>query len=316
VLDEVAELAGKMTVEENSRTSLAVGLAAAHIAPHDAAKADALLEKLKTFSDYNRFLAASAARVARTDLARAVRMLDGFKADNSSYPSLARVRVALAVAESNPDEAVKMVAGIRDVRHRVGGYFGLAARIAKTDKLRAHKLIDTAFDALERDQDALRSWSSFGGRAGLAATGAVRAAEVGHPDVAHLVARCLAMRSNRDAWSAEDRENQAVNLAATLAQVDPATARHLLATVAPPDEFVRRAVSQRRDWLFALALADPVRGKELADKLIARAKDARGGRNGLSETGLVELGSILTAKDRARELGGYGNTFRDIEERD
>jgi hypothetical protein len=55
---------------------------------------------------------------------------------------------------------------------------------------------------------------------------------------------------------------------------------------------------------------------KLADKLIERAKNTRGGRNGLSETGLVELGSILTADDRLTMLRVYGSLPREIDDHD
>jgi hypothetical protein len=227
------------------------------------------------------------------------------------------VRVAYAIAASQPDAAVRLIGGVKEGPYRVQGYFGLAARFAKTDKTRANKMIDAAFDLLDRDAESFRGWSGSGGRAGLAAVGAVRAAEIGYPDVPHLVARCLALRpTGQDAFSPDTREDTAVNVAAVLALIDPATARQLLGTVAAPEDYVERAMSKRRDWLFALALADPDRAKGLADRLIELAKASRGERNGLSETGLVELGLILTAADRLKELTQFGSLLREIGEDD
>ena len=178
------------------------------------------------------------------------------------------------------------------------------------------KLIDTAFDLLDSNPEAFRSWGNYGGRAGFAIVGAVRAKEIGHPDVPQLVARCLAMGPAQDAWSPNDREQRIVNFAAVLALIDPPTARQVLATLGSPEELVQRGVTQSRDWLFALALADPERATQLADRLIQRAKEDRGGQNGLSATGLVELGTILTAKDRLRELARYGSLPREIDKDD
>ena len=115
------------------------------------------------------------------------------------------------------------------------------------------------------------------------------AKEIGHPDLGSLVARTLALRPPRQYQSSpEERWKQLVNVAVVLALVDPAAARPVLAGVAPPDEFAARAAEQSRDWLFALALADPPRAALLVDKLIERAKTNHGGGNGLSKTGLVD----------------------------
>jgi uncharacterized GH25 family protein len=317
VLAEAAELAAKLAPDDRGRNTLAVGLVAARLAPYDWPKAEAILNSIKDASEFNRFLSASAARLAASDLPKAKQLLDQFKPGNSFYPSEARVRVALAVAKEKPDEAVKLIDGVKEGAYRFRGYLQLAALFAPDDKPRAIRTIDIAFDLLDRDAETFRSWSGYGGRAGFAAVGAVRAREIGYPDVAGLVARTLAMRPTaEDAWSADDRENNLVNIAAALALVDPATARRLLAGVAPPEEFLARATSQRRDWLFALALADPERAIKLADKLIERAKTARQGGNALSATGLVELCSILTAPDRLKELSSYGNLPREIGESD
>ncbi len=313
VLLEAAELAGKLGPDERGRNALAVGLVASRLAPYDWAKAEKLLNSLKDPSDYNRFLASTIARLAPTDYAKAKQLLDRFKPENSSYPQHARLRVAFAIAKTKPDEAVQLVESVKEGPYRFLGYLGLAAVLGPTDKPRAAKLIDTAFDLLDRDPEAFRSWGNFGGRAALAAMGTVRAKEIGYPDVAGLVARTLALRpTGQDAHSPDHRAEVLVNIAAVLSLVDPATARHVLAGIAPPEEFVTRAVAQRRDWLFALALADPGRAVSLADKLIDRAKNARGGRNALSETGLVELCSILIAADPLKELSSYGNLPREI----
>src|SRR5262249_11015410 len=144
--------------------------------------------------DYNRFLSASAARIAVTDLDRAKKLFDLFKPDNTFYPQEARLRVAFAIAKEKPDAALELVQSVKEAHHRCLGMIQLAVLFAPTDKPRAVKTIDAAFDSLDRDAEAHRSWSSSGGRAGLAAVATVRAKEIGHPDVASLVARTLSLR--------------------------------------------------------------------------------------------------------------------------
>jgi hypothetical protein len=314
VIAEAAELAAKLAADERSLNSLAIGLCAAHLAPYDEKKADALLNALTSADDFNRFLSAMAARVARTDLDRAKKLLGRFKPGRTFYAAEARLRVAFAIATAKPDEALALVNGVTEQHFRARGLIQLAVLFAPTDKPRAVKTIDAVFELFDREAEQFRSWSNFGGAAALAALATVRAKDIGHPDVAALVARTLALRSpGVDAWSPNNRLNQTVNLAAVLALVDPVTARHLLAGVAPLEAYAERALAQSRDWLFALALADPERAVGLADKLIARAKTEREGRNALSNTGLVELGSILTARDVLRELTRFGQLPREIE---
>ncbi len=127
--------------------------------------------------------------------------------------------------------------------------------------------------------------------------------------MAGLVARALAVRPTAwDAWSVDGWHDPLVNTAAALALIDPATARWVLAGVAPPAEYADKALTQNRGWPLAPALADPARAVPLVDKLLAKA-NARpaGGGNSPSGTELVELGSVLTAADRPKELESYGN---------
>jgi hypothetical protein len=304
VIAEAVELAANLTPDENGRNSMTIGMVAARLAPHDGTKAESLLNSLPS-GDYNRFLCATVGRLALDDLDRAKGLLDKFKQDGGSYPRIARIRIALAIAKQKPDTAVELVNGITDAPDRVQGLVRLAEVFAETDKPRAVKAIDAAFDLMERDPEGFRSWSNFAGRAGFAVVVAAQAKQIGHPDLTSLVARALAMRGAGREESPERLNNQRVNLATGLALVDPAAARHLLAAVAPPDEFVTMALSNQRDWTFALALADPERAKTIVDKRIEKAK--AGGRNVLSFGGLSELGRILTTQNRLDELGMWGS---------
>jgi protocatechuate 3,4-dioxygenase beta subunit len=306
ILYEAAELAAKLTSDENGRNGMNVGMVAARLAPHDLPKAEELLSILKAPGDYNRFLSATAARLAPTDFARAKGLLDKFKPENGSYPRIARLQVAIAVAAKKPDEALELVNGINDMPDRVQGLVRLAVAFVKTDKPRAMKTIDATFDLMERNPEAFNSWSNFGGRGGFVVLTAAHAAQIGHPDAVTLTARALSLRTGDDPYSPESRNEHIVNFAAVLALSDPAAARHVLAGIAPPDEFVNKALSSRRDWLFALALADPERAVQLVDKLIDRAVAGRG-QSALSGSGLSELSIILLADDKLKELAGWAS---------
>ena len=76
-------------------------------------------------------------------------------------------------------------------------------------------------------------------------------------------------------------------------------------------------MSQRRDWLFALALADPERATKLADKLIERAKSARGGRNAplRNRAGRTRLDPHRRGP-ASKSWRSYGNLPREIDNDD
>lgn len=225
--------------------------------------------------------------------------------------------VAFRIARNHPDEAVALVVGTSKAAFRVKGLLGLAGRFASIDRKRAIRMVDQAFDELEKDGDPFRSWSGYGAAAGLAALAVYKANEIGHPELATLVARALALRpSGRDNWSPEDRPRQLVKFALVLALTDPAAARQVLAGIAAPEQFLKRAVHERRAWLFVLALADPARAVSLVDRQLEGLENFKGGGNALGQTGLVELSSILTARNRLEAVGGYGSVFREIREED
>lgn len=317
VVREAAELSEKLSAGGRDRDSMARGMAAARLAPFDGPRANALLAALKDPTEYNRFLASAAAQVAAVDPARAKEMLGHFRPDNTYYRQEARLLVAYEIVGERPDEAAELVAGVDFAPYRVLGLVRLAVLTAPRDRARAARLIDRAVGLLDSDPDGFRSWSNFGGRAGLAVVAAVRGNQIGHPDAAGLVAHVLALRpTGQEAIGTNDREDRLVNVAAALALVDPTTARRVLAGVAPPDRIVDKALSRKRDWVFAMALADPERACELVDRLFERAAADRGPGPALQSSGVLELARILTAADRYEELSTFGSLSREIRVQD
>jgi hypothetical protein len=195
------------------------------------------------------------------------------------------------------------------------GLVRLAGLVARKDKPRAVRLIDAAMALLEANAEPFRSSTYFGGRAGYALLAVHKGKAIGHPDLAGLVARALAVRLTvGDTFdSPETRADTLVSFAAGLALVDPATARQVLAGVTPPERFAERALTRQREWLFALALADPDRARGLVDAIFEKAAKG-GGQQSLSRHGILEIGSILTAADPYQELAGYGNLMREYRE--
>jgi uncharacterized GH25 family protein len=308
VLAEAADWAEKLVID--GLPGLARGMVAARLAPVDWPRAKKLLDAFKDPYDYNRYLCGAAARIAETDLVHAQLLLAGFRPGNAFSAREAPVLVAFRIAPKHPDQAVALVEKATDPAFRVKGLFQLAGQIAATDKKRAVKLIDRAFAELEKDAEAFHAWTNFGGRCALAALTVYRAKEIAYPDVSTLVARTLAMRPTE----ADGRERHLLQCAGLLALTDPAIARHVLAGIAPPDEFVERAASESRDWLFILALADPKRAIVLVDRLISDLE--KSDRRTLSRTALVELGSILTAADRLETFSGFAMAPREVSDED
>ena len=304
VLTEAAELVLQLAKDE--RNNYYRGLVAAEMVVHDEAAAHKLIDGVADASQYNRALCMFIDRLAEVDPKRAEGLLAKLRPTNSSYPSTARLALGFRLAASDPDWAERVINSIPNATYRVMGLARLATKVKDRD--RAWKLIDQAFGIIEAGSDDLRSWSNFGGEAAIAAVVAVRARQVEHPDVAGLVGRALAQRPPQRTWtSRQEREQQLVSLATVLAFADPPTARAVLAGIGTPAEFTAKAAGERRDWLFAAAVADPEGAKAVVDSVWKAAK-ARRDDQALSRTGLIELTSILTEPgDRMMNLARYGS---------
>ena len=317
ILREAGNLAAKLPADGRDMNAFSRGHAAARLAPVDWPAAKALLDALKDHNEFNRHLDAAADQVARTDPTRAEKVLSQFRPANDNSVFLARIHIAAWWARTDPERAVRLVGGIPNASFRFYGYIRLASLAAASDRPRAIRLIDLAVELLDSQPSDFLSWSNYGGAAGFALLAAVRGREVGHPDVAGLVARVLALRPTvRDQFdSVENRENVLVQLAAGLALVDPAAARQVLAGVAPPDKYVEKTYAKRRDWRFALALADPDRAVGMVDGVFARAKTGEDrAAGGLSSYGLAEVCITLGAADQYDDLARWVSLIREVRE--
>ena len=315
LLAEAADLAEKLDFAGQTRATMYAGMVAARLAPYDWPRAEAMLDRFTVAGEYNRWLAGACVRVAPADFPKAKELLGRFKPDSSNAPDNAKIKVALAAARTRPDDAEALVAGLADPGTRMRGHAELAGRFGRADAARAVRQVDLAFAVIEGGGDGLSRWSSFGGRSTFAAAAAVRGARAGHPDVADLVARALAVRpTTRDAYSDSGRADTQVKTAAALALIDPESARRVLAGAAPPGRYAEAAAGKDRDWLFALALADPGRAIALVDTLLDRAKARpdEGGGDAISATGVVELAAILVGADQLKELGQWGTLWREL----
>ena len=305
LISEAYTLAEKLPAEGQTRDTLAIGMTAATLAPHDWTKAKTLLDRLADPGEFNRFLAAALPRIAKDDPDKAIEMLELFKPSNTFYPDDSRVILAAEIIEKDFNRAVKLVDDAQHPRTRLRGYLYLANIVAK-DQTKAFLLLEKAIELLFNND--IPGW-----RASYAMEHApmvlVTAKKLDYPNLSSLVTRIISARAPGEEYydGADQRTESIVNLAAGIALVDPEMGRQLLSTIAPMDKFVELALTKDRDWLFALALCDPTRAKSLVDRLLARAEKNPGQRGGLSDTGLSELSSLLTAKDRYQDLAMWAN---------
>lgn len=315
LIREAAGQAAKLSPDGRDEQAEARGMVAARLAPFDWPAAKALLDPLKESNLYNRHLCSAADKVARTDVPAAKKLFDLFRPDNSFAPYYARLSVAYRAVAADPDEAERIVNSVAEGNFRFQGLVRLAGLVAAKDKPRAVRLIDTAMAILEMNPQSFQSMTYFGGRAGCALLAVHKGKAIGHPDLAGLVAKALAVRQTLgDAMSSpETLAEQTVSFAAGLALVDPASARQVLAGVAPPDRYAELALTQPREWTIALALADPGRARGLIDAVFEKAA-ADGDQQSLSRHGILEIGSILTAADPYQELAGYAQLIREYRE--
>jgi RNA polymerase sigma factor (sigma-70 family) len=302
---EAADLIGKLPADE--RHSYYRGHVAGALAAFDEPAALKLAEPIADPDTYNRALGHIIDRLARTDPKRAEALFGKFRPGRGFAHCEARLWVGLRLVASDPDRAVIVVEGIPEARYRVLGLARLATSVK--DRARAWELIDRAMAEIEQKPTEFQSWSNSGGAAAAAGLICAWAREVGHPDLAALVGRAVALRSPVRTWTSPDeRHQELVSLASMLAFADPATARAVLAGIAPPAGFARRAPGERRDWLFAAALADPAGAKAVVDAIWSAAKARRAGGEAVSNTGLIELTSILTDPDgRLAVLAQYAS---------
>ncbi len=316
LIEEAKALSEKLPADGRDQNSLAIGSAAVSLALNDWPRAKATIESLKDASERDRYFGAVAVRFATTDLPKAKEVLKLMGPSGFFYLEESTVRMALRLARTNPDEAVRLVDQIAAPAFRVHGYVQVARELVTVDKPLAIALIDKAMKLVQTKPAELDSWAGVGGVSGFALYVALSGKRIGHPDVAGLTARALSLRTNGERHSGADELKQLrVKLACGYALLDPAIGKQLLAGVATPDEYLKRAVTERRDWLFALALCDPERASVLVDKRMAW-QNSDSNRSGRALDGMNELSRILTANDRLAEIFNWQVLVTDVRDSD
>ena len=184
----------------------------------------------------------------------------------------------------------------------------IVAVAGKGDEALARSLIDRALNRFLDHPEEFLSWTHMGGGgSGLAAWVAYQARLAGYADMESVVGRVLACRVNTLRDSPRHVAEMHAKTAMTLALTDPVTAKWLLDRAAPSGQPVPGELVNRREWLFAVVMADPERGMAEIDRRIERAKSSQEAVRG---TDLIELLITVTQPteaDLVRELGGWAS---------
>jgi hypothetical protein len=292
---EAADLAQTFGVQGTQ--GFARGYVAARMAQFDVNRAKILIPR-ESDQEAHRGIAEIAVRLAPQDLPRALTLLDEIKNNPSSLQGDSRRRIAVALAKNGKTaEAIKLAESVATDHFRPGtALAAVAVEIAKSDPHSAPSLLDRA---LSIQTDPLTARTSSRSQLPELATWTARQAQLAnHPDVQSVISRILACRPT----TADDSPNNVIvyqsQMATGLALVDPLTAKWVLTRAAPASRPLPSEIVDNRDWLFAVALADPERGIGEVDRRFTAVRERRLEMN---RTGLIELIEILAqASDEER----------------
>ncbi len=245
-----------------------------------------------------------AAGVARTDTARAVALADTVKTGGFDHER-ARTSIAYQVARDRPDEAIRIVEGMRQQRDslwRAEAFGWLAVAVAPRDRARANALIDRGLALMIDHQDRMGRSDWSGGELAAAARIAACARRIGYPDMESVIMRVMAARRGDTSRSSTDRDSLIRYLAISavhLALTDLGAARSILEQIEARGGIDPVTLGNAREpWLQAWALVDPAKAAVVFEaELAALDKDKP---RGLWGTGLLETAELLIAPPERR----------------
>ncbi|MGO9467334.1 MAG: carboxypeptidase regulatory-like domain-containing protein [Isosphaeraceae bacterium] len=302
LIEEAAQAANRLGTE--LMEGYTRGVVAKALTPFDANRALALLEPIH---GNDRYLAFVAAALAEKDPARAVTLADAM-AGNGPYPDRARTEIASRIGADRPDEAVRIIEGMKSFAAdymRAEAFAWLAIAIAPRDRPRAFALIDRALASPVDRPRLYESWINSGGGTASAAHMAAAARQVGYPDMDSVIMRVMTTRPSLSGPRVFDPGMQirsATMAAIPLALVDPGAARVLLEQLEArsglrPDKLADVA---GRDWLRAWALVDLKKAETFFEAqltAIERTKDVK-----LDHAGFFRMTEILALPPHRRAL--------------
>jgi hypothetical protein len=240
-----------------------------------------------------------AAAIAKTDTGRAVALVDSVGGP-AFDAELAKVEIAYKIGVERPDEAIKIIEGIRRDR-RAGEYQAaalgwLAVALAPRDRARAFGLVDRALAMMIVD----RNWMDVEDEIAVATRIAICARRLGYPDMESVIMRVMATRSAGDPRLNRDRLMRLTTAALALALLDPETARTVLERIeAQSGRDPTKDRDVREPWLMAWALVDLKRAKALFEAGLTALDGAK--EVDLWSTGFFQMVELLVKPPHRRD---------------
>jgi hypothetical protein len=290
------------------------GKVAGAVAAFDLKRALALLEPIPDQNQRTAWLpnVTAAASVNQPEQARAL-----WKDLQPFYLSRAKAATACRIAQTRPDEALRIVESIEgDDAHiqKIEALGRIAATIARSDKRRAFGIIDRALALAMEPSPRGNTFVHHRDLPGKTAILAVYAQQIGYPDLQSVSDRILASRLPLRDVMPDQAIEDSLAIAAILALADPETAGSLLRVLEPRVPHLNTSENRlaKTQWFQAWALADPEHAVELADRELASGSKAPGwdiARSGILEVPLV---LCLPRSDRLEYVGQrVGISFSD-----
>jgi hypothetical protein len=257
------------------------------LAPFDTKRALALIEPIQDeeAQRVHHFRALVAVAIATTDTKQAVALADTVGGP-AFFHEQARTAIAYKFGADRPDEAIKIVKGIKrnrwTTKWQAGAFGWLAVALAPRDRARACSLIDRSL-AMTIDN---RDWMGPGDEMAVAASVAACARQIGYPDMESAIMRVMVARSSEPPYPSSDRTTlieRCTTASVPLALIDTGAVRTVLETFGGRGGLDPATLwNTRGPWLTAWALVD------------------------LKKTELI-FEAMLTALDTAKEVNLYAD---------
>jgi hypothetical protein len=285
-------------------------LVAGIVAPDDVERALALIEPIEPENqEWHRNRARLAIAIAARDTKRAIALVDTVGGP-AFYHEMARTAIAYRIGRDHPDEAIRIIEGIRrnrwDREWQAGAFGWLAVALAPRDRARADALIDRALAMMIDHRDEMGPDDEMA----VAARVAACARRIGYPDMGGAILRVMAARPTESRGASGDRSRRLQRLleaAIPLALLDPSAARSVLDQVEARGGLDPATLWNTREaWLTAWGLVDLEKARAIFEaELAALDRDPKPLR--LGTTGLFRAVELLIAPpDRREEVLGRG----------
>jgi len=288
----------------DAQGAYARGAIACALAPFDIERALALIEPITSPEEHDRYTGSVASAIVESDPARATALASGLPGE-SFTPQRIKAALAYAVADKNPDEALRIIDGMSKgsapAKFQAEGLGWVAEVLVASDGPRAYSLVDRALAIPIDGPEEFASWINFGGGAATSAWIATSARRAGYPDMESVIGRVLASRvCNGSRITGREICSEPIG-AIVLSLTDPRAARQLLRDLERRSGLsavaLNKAAGER--WLAAWALVDQAHAERLFEAELIDLASARDVN--LHARGLLKMAEVLTIPRHRRE---------------